>query len=115
MSEMTGELELQVMHILDKRVGVKNAIKRWELVKYLPGNNERKIRLAISNLRKSGELIGSTCDAGYFMCENLQEWQFVRDTEFIPRITDLAETVRILDKAARERFGEGFQPILLDS
>jgi len=75
--------------------------------------NERQVRLAISALRKQGVLIGSTNTDGYFLCASLREYEFVRDSEFKSRIADLSETVRILDRAAREAFGEGYQPGLL--
>ena len=110
---MPAGLERAVLTVLKDRIGREHAIKKGELVATVGKlgfcASERQIRLAIANLRKQGNLIGSTNQDGYFIIRDLSEWQYVKDSEFSPRIKDLAETVRILDQAAREAFGDGYQ------
>lgn len=116
--EMEPGLERCILSILAQRKGIQKAVKKGELTALARANgfkvsNERQIRLAISHLRKQGVLIGSTNADGYFMCADMREWQYVKDTELLARVADISETVRIMDQAARAAFGEGYQGRLI--
>jgi biotin operon repressor len=115
---MPAGLDRCVLAILDKRRGIANAVKKGELTALarqmgFKVSNERQIRLAISHLRKQGVLIGSTNADGYFVCNSLEEWRYVKDTELLARVADITETVRIMDASAREAFGDGWQGRLI--
>jgi hypothetical protein len=107
--EVTIDLNYKILKLISARVGAINAMKKAEIMTYCPGYTERAIRLSISKLRKDGVLIGSTNSDGYFMCGSLAEYLYVKDTEMMARVKDILETVSILDKAAREKFGDAVQ------
>jgi len=73
--------------------------------------SERQVREMIKQLRRQGHLICSTPgnDGGYYLAQTLAEYQEFRDTEFAAKIKDMSETLRAMDNAAREQFGEGRQ------
>jgi len=110
-------LETALLKILSQRVGRANAVKKGEITALLLQmgfhvSNERQVRLAISKLRKDGHLIGSTNTDGYFMCADRKEYEFVKQSELMARVVDILDTVRVLDRAASERWGEGVQESL---
>lgn len=110
-------LEDAIVKILQRRKGIDQAIKKRELLEVLAlvgfRVEERQARLSIAILRKRGMLIGSLTD-GYFMCSNLSEYHRFRSEKMMSVVRDLLETVRILDAAAREEFGDAEQNSLFD-
>ena len=113
LSSMPVGLDRAVLSILSQREGMDAAIKKHDMMQLLRNMgfkaDERQVRLAISRLRKIGHIIGSTNQAGYFMCSSRKEWAFVKDTEFLAKVGDIMDTIRTLDESARERWGDGYQ------
>jgi hypothetical protein len=112
-------LDDAILKILEKRIGEENAIKKQGLLEILglvgfSGIEERLVRLSIASMRKKGILIGSSNTFGYFMCGSRADYEKVRNNEFMSRVIDILETVRIMDRASREKFGEGYQVALFD-
>lgn len=72
---------------------------------------ERQVRETIKTLRRQGHLICSMPgnDGGYYMAKNRQEYEDFRRAEYAAKIADMAETMRAMDAAAREKFGDGVQ------
>lgn len=110
-------LDVALLKILQQRVGRANAVKKGELTALLLKmgfhvSNERQVRLSISRMRKAGHLIGSTNQDGYFTCADRKEYELVKNSELMARVTDILDTVRILDVAAREQWGDGVQEAL---
>jgi hypothetical protein len=110
---MPPGLDRALLSVLSKRVGMKNAIKKRELMVLLRQlgfkADERQIREAIRGLRKQRHLIGSTNQDGYFLLAGPDEWRFVKNSEFLSRVGDIMDTVTIMDKSAREQWGDGYQ------
>ena len=73
--------------------------------------DEKQVRDAIRELRRQGNLIcgRSGKNGGYYMARSLQEYHEFRQKEFASKITDMAETMRTMDAAARAQFGDGYQ------
>jgi hypothetical protein len=67
---------------------------------------ERKVRLAIVELRKEGHLIcSSSGDGGYYVASTWQEYDEFARVEYREKITDMAETLRAMDNAAAQTIG----------
>jgi len=114
---MPPGLDRAILRVLEYRVGKEKAITNQMMrieVRQLGFNvsDERQIRLAIARLRKEGHLIGSG-DKGFWMISSLKEWHDVRDEKLLPLVTDVSETIRIMEAKAREVFGEGYQASLI--
>lgn len=73
--------------------------------------SERQVREVIKQLRRHGHLICSTPgnDGGYYLAQSRAEYEEFRKAEFAAKITDMAETMRAMDAAARAQFGDGYQ------
>lgn len=114
-STMPAGLERAILRVLAKRVGRENAVGRKDLVKLIYSlgieSHERQVREAIKDLRRDGHLICSAAgeDGGYYLAATLAEYHEFMEREFNAKISDMAETKRKLDAAAREQFGEGAQ------
>lgn len=114
MDEMPPGLDRAVLRVVEL-ITVMNPIPRGELVArvQLLGwlASERQVRETIKQLRRRGYLICSTPgnDGGYYMANSLKEYEEFRKNEYAAKITDMAETMRAMDAAARERFGDGYQ------
>ena len=114
-------LEKHILTALSNRVGKDNAIKRYDLlsvINSIPGfdkTSDRQLRKSINDLRKGGQLIASlaTEDGGYYVCANLEEYYEFANRELGAKIRDMSETLREMEKAARQQFGDSFQPSLI--
>jgi hypothetical protein len=107
-----------VLSVLKSHVGRANAIGRSRLCAALavmgfgePSKgvlrvDERKVREAVSALRKSGELIGSTggIGGGYWVLADMREVRAFFDGELRPRAMDLLETEKAMRIAAERRW-----------
>ena len=73
--------------------------------------SERQVRETIKTLRRQGHLICSVPgnDGGYYMAASLEEYREFRKNEYAAKISDMSETMRAMDDAARAQFGDGFQ------
>ncbi len=112
-------LERAILSVLDYHHGREKAIGRDELVNDLVGmgyrENERVVREAIKQLRRQGHLICSIPgnDGGYYLAGSLAEFDEFDRCELGAKIADMSETREAMRKAAREKFGEGYQMKLL--
>lgn len=98
--------KLIIMNVFEERPGRRNAIKIDDLEK-LTGINNRELRATISELRKDGVLILSSCTAkpyGYYLAETPEE---VREgvADLISRAQDLQETIKGIRRGCIQRFG----------
>lgn len=67
---------------------------------------ERKIRLVIVELRKSGHLIcSSSGEGGYYLAATVEEYEEFAQVEYRSKIIDMSETLREMDAAAKKVFG----------
>jgi len=108
---------------LDKSVGKAIAkysdvrpMKRGELISTMAMlgyviNDEKDVRDAIHRLRNKGFLIcaRSGKNGGYWLAKTMEEYFKFRQKEFISKISDMSTTVKVMDAAARARFGDGVQ------
>ena len=73
------EIELQIVDIMSRHTGRKNAIPRRILlsaVKHLipGGDQDREMRLTVEGLRKQHGMLIAPSSSGYFMIENKTEY-----------------------------------------
>lgn len=66
--------------------------------------HERKVRMAIAEMRKDGEPVCSDSGGGYWWAESLEEVEAVT-AELEGRAKDLLETASVMRKRALEAFG----------
>ncbi len=73
--------------------------------------SERQVRETIKTLRRHGHLICSMPgnDGGYYLARSRREYEDFRAAEYAAKISDMSETMRAMDAAAREKFGDGVQ------
>jgi DNA-binding transcriptional regulator PaaX len=111
-------LDRALLRILSYHSGRQNAIGRGELVANLRRHgfavSERAMRAQISQLRKSGYLIGSAAgaDGGYYLIQTAQEFDEFASMEYRAKIRDMSETLRAMQKAADSRWGSAQQTTL---
>jgi hypothetical protein len=114
---MPAGLERAVVQILKNHIGKENALHLDQLAIFLIDlgfhAEKRQIRIAIRNLRREQWLIGALPSEGYYIISSKAEFNEFVDKEFKPKITDMAETLRIMRNSANERFGEAIQGALL--
>jgi len=110
-----------ILKFLAYHVGRENAIKRRDLLEQLhtyPGlkdMQDRHLRIEINRLRKEGQLICSAAceDGGYFMAGSLEEYTEFAQRELGAKIADMSATLRAMEQAARQQFGDSYQPTLI--
>ncbi len=111
LKDLPPGLERAVLRVLQKRIGLKMAISRPELVAnvhYLGFTaSDRQIRSVINQLRKEGHLICSTGgpNGGYWLAKDWGELRTFLENEVHPRAMDLLETEEALKRSAEERWG----------
>ena len=105
--------------------GRENAIKRWDLVVKIFGVGsdvprdddnlqDRSIRAAVERLRRHGVLILDMNDGrGRFLCRAEEEYWDFRN-RYLKPLRARADTIKLLDKAARVTFPNLMQPALFD-
>lgn len=105
--------------------GSENAIKRWDLVVKVYGEGsdiprtddnpqDRLIRSAVERLRRHGVLILDFNDGrGRFLCKDEDEYWNFRN-RYLKPLRARANTIKVLDRSARERFPNLMQPSLFD-
>lgn len=104
------------MYLRANHTGRMRRADKWTLVERVLGapipqdqrnaNNphERKVRLAIAEMRKDGEPVCSDSGGGYWWAESLEEVEAVA-AELEGRAKDLLETANVMRKRALEAFG----------
>ncbi len=91
----------------------ENPIRRESLVKQMNakgyGLGDRAMRNLVTRLRKMGYLICSTPYGGYYVAATMREYDDFKRREYKAKILDMAETMRAMDRAAVDQFGEQTQ------
>lgn len=105
-----------VLKLKAHHAGSAHRAEKWEFVEAVCGvtiaesernnNNlfERRVRAAISELRKEGALICSDTTGGYWWAESLEDVMGMSDS-LRDRAKDLLKTARQLRAQARREFG----------
>ena len=111
-SRLPEGLGKEILTILSNHKGREKAILGDRLTEIVQFRgfvvNNRQVRLQISQLRKSGVLIGSAPGSagGYYICSSPEELEeFVRE-EYLPKINDMRETLSAMRKAASKHWGK---------
>lgn len=121
-SELKGmdhDLNWAVLRVLSARPGKGRAISQNALTAAVSElgfvTPSRRVRDAIKFLRRDGFMICSKAGrgGGYYMAQSWDDYDSFRKDELAARITDLTETMRAMDKAAKMQFGEAHQVSLL--
>jgi predicted DNA-binding transcriptional regulator YafY len=108
--EPADEQDKAVLDILSRHNGFEHAISRTTLLNQIRAReftlNERMLRRSIYNLRRQGHLICSRSgnDGGYYMATTYAEYESFRRAEYASKISDMAETMKIMDAHADEQF-----------
>ena len=102
----------EILKILSSHKGRVKAILGDELTEkvqlsgYMVDN--RTVRLQISQLRKSGILIGSAPgrSGGYYICDSPDELDKFVQEEYLAKIADMRETLSAMQKSAKAQWGK---------
>ena len=119
-AQMDAGLDRAVLRCLEKRVGEQLAIQKPSLLfdlnrmgfgsRLSHDTFERQVRSCIVALRKQGHLIcSSSGGGGYYLAENLGEFDEFIEREYRGKIKDMQETVDVMCESARKRWGTGVQ------
>ena len=110
-------LDRAILQVLSFYKGSQVKIPRMKLVFEIKllgiTANERQVRLQISQLRKSGVLIGSAPgeDGGYYLIETVGEFHEFIAKEYLAKISDMQETLSSMRHSAQDRFGPALDAI----
>lgn len=115
MREFGNEFELKsvLLGIFGRAVGQENLVKKADLLKLLGSwndnspNFERRVRLAIVELRNDGHLILSTAadGGGYWLAKDWAEVLDFVEREYHAKALSMLETESIMKKSAQEKWG----------
>lgn len=109
-AKLSPDLKSAILEILKGHTGKCEAIGGKSLLISLVRSghktDQRRMRLAISDLRRSGYLICSAPGAagGYYMPANRAEFEEFLHTEYLAKIADMQETLHAMQSAARRQF-----------
>ncbi len=105
-SAATTLLQQRIKELLSQHVGADQAITAARIAKRL-NETDRAVRLAIAELRKSGELICSSVGSppGYFYAANMDEVRTFLNTNYKSRAYDILVTGSRMATAAQRHFG----------
>ncbi len=112
---MPAGLDRAILRIVDFHRGKSAAIGGEELTRQVGMSgfhiDHRTVREMIKALRRKKHLICSTpgTDGGYYLATDLAEYEEFKMREYQAKILDMSETVRFMDQAAMEQFGQGVQ------
>ena len=116
LKNMPAGLDRAVLRIIGFHRGKIEAIGGEDLTRQVQvmgfaGIDNRTVREAIKELRRSGQLIFSMPGekGGYYLARDMSEYENFKKTEYVAKIKDMSETLHAMDKAAREQFGDGVQ------
>lgn len=114
-SKMPAGLSRAILRTLSMHTGAEQAIGRGELLEELARVgykvHERIVRETIRQLRRNGHLICSMPGegGGYYMPCSLAEYRNFRQKEFLSKITDMTQTMSLMDRTAKVAFGDAEQ------
>ena len=112
MTTQVKDTILQAKIIEALRTGEQNAVKMRELKQLLGPFNDRRIRLAINDLRLQKYLILSS-SRGYWFAESYEEFKSW-DEYMTSYIADLSHVKKRVQEGALERYKDKFQlPMML--
>ena len=100
------DLQIQVLNAL--QIGKQNAIKMRELKQIINVKADRKIRLAINELRLQKYLVLSSSTDGYWLAADFGEYM-EWDNFMTSYIADLSHTKTIVKQGALEKYKDKFQ------
>ena len=100
------DLQIKVLNAL--QIGKKNAIKMRELKQIINVKADRKIRLAINELRLQKYLVLSSSTDGYWLAVDFGEY-LEWDNFMTSYIADLSHTKTIVKQGAMEKYKDKFQ------
>ena len=109
-AKLSPELHQAILKILSAHIGAKSAIGGKDLLTILRRSghpiDQRRMRLAISTLRRRGNLICSApgIHGGYYLPQNEREFTDFLNTEYLAKICDMQETVNTMRAHARRVF-----------
>jgi hypothetical protein len=109
-AEMPAGAERSVLRVLSYHISLDHAIQKPDLIAECAKlgshfRDERQVRLAIVNLRKSGvPICSSSGESGYYLAGNLEEYKEFRGREYVKKIVDMKSTVEAMDKAVKSMF-----------
>lgn len=104
----TLKLTLKILNYL--KYGHENAVQLKELKRKLFLRDDRKIRLAIRELRKSCPIaIASKKPYGYFIIATPEEYEEFRNY-IISRIDEERQMLEDVEASAKSRFDKAYQP-----
>lgn len=110
--ELPAGLERGILDVLQFHIGHENAISRTKLLNDLGlhgfhFDDDRKVRLCISQMRKEGQQICSTGgeDGGYWLGAGKEEVFEFTSKEYRSRALDMLETAKAMEDAAEKRWG----------
>lgn len=118
------ELDHEVLYVINMHRGQQNAISRWEMVEKVFGRDaalvrsdgntqDRQLRRSIERLRKQGHIISNLGEgSGYFLATTPEEYQAFRSA-YGAHAFPIMETIKEMDKAAREQWPNPLQPRML--
>ena len=101
-------LQSKIIEVLQN--GERNAVKMRELKQLLGPFNDRRIRLAINDLRLQKYLILSS-SRGYWLAESWEEYKSFADYMY-SYIGDISHMTKVMGLGAGEKFGKCYQPPL---
>ena len=114
-NNMPPGLSSAILRTLSMHTGAEQAIGRDDLLEELARvgyrMHERIVRETIRALRRNGHLICSMPGegGGYYMPSSLAEYRNFRQKEFLSKITDMTQTMSLMDKTAKVAFGDAEQ------
>ena len=112
---MPPGLDRALLRILEYHKGKLAAIGGQDLTERVPSagflTDQRSVREAIKELRRAGHLICSTpgTAGGDYLAIDAAEFDEFAGQEFEAKIADMAETLKAMRQAAKEKFGQGVQ------
>lgn len=117
---MPAGVDRAILRLIQFHKGKDQAIKRMLFLKRIRENgfiklDERQMRYAIHDLRRQGHLICALPGkkGGYYLANSRFEYMEFKNQELLPKITDMMETVKEMDRAAEDMFGNSYQPSLI--
>lgn len=117
------QLDRKLKEIFAERQGRERAIPRWDLVVQVFGagsdhprtdanTSDRQIRDAVERLRAHGWMVLNMSDGrGRFLSSCEEEYLSWRD-RYMKQLKSIAATIRAMDKAAKVKYPNLFQPSL---
>jgi hypothetical protein len=110
-----------VLQVMRLHIGQENTVDKPRLIQNLQAMGygkrvtyatfERKVREAVAELRKMGNLVcSSSGEGGYFIARTWEEYDDFAQAEYRAKIIDMSETLRAMEEAAPGKLGRKPMP-----